>query len=34
MVNNVAARSAERCLAHLCLENGSAAKEIRDLQEA
>jgi uncharacterized protein (DUF849 family) len=33
MLNNAAERGAERCLAHLGLENGSAAKDIRDLRD-
>ena len=33
MLNNAAERAAERCLAHLGLENGSAAKDIRDLRD-
>ena len=33
MLNSAAQRGAERCLAHLGLENGSAAKDIRDLRD-
>ena len=33
MLNNAAERGAERCLAYLGLENGSAAKDIRDLRD-
>ena len=33
MLNNAAERGAERCLARLGLENGSAAKDIRDLRD-
>ena len=33
MLNNAAEHGAERCLAHLGLENGSAAKDIRDLRD-
>ena len=33
MLNNAAERGAERCLGHLGLENGSAAKDIRDLRD-
>jgi len=33
MLNNAAERGAQRCLAHLGLENGSAAKDIRDLRD-
>ena len=32
MLNNAAERGAERCLAHLGLENGHAAADIRDLR--
>ena len=33
LLNGAAERGAERCLAHLGLENGSAAKDIRDLRD-
>lgn len=33
MLNIAAERGAERCLGHLGLENGSAAKDIRDLRD-
>lgn len=33
MLNSAAQRGAERCLAHLGLENGGAARDIRDLRE-
>ena len=33
LLDRAAERGAERCLAHLGLENGSAAKDIRDLRD-
>ena len=33
LLERAAERGAERCLAHLGLENGSAAKDIRDLRD-
>ena len=33
LLDSAAERGAERCLAHLGLENGSAAKDIRDLRD-
>ncbi len=33
LLDRVAERGAERCLAHLGLENGHAAADIRDLRE-
>ena len=33
LLDRAAERGAERCLAHLGLENGGAAKDIRDLRE-
>ena len=33
MLDRAAERGAERCLAHLGLENGSAAKDIRELRD-
>ncbi len=33
MLERAAERGAERCLAHLGLENGSAAKDIRELRD-
>jgi hypothetical protein len=33
MLDSAAQRGAERCLAHLGLENGSAAKDIRELRD-
>ena len=33
LLNSAAQRGAERCLAHLGLENGSAAKDIRELRD-
>jgi hypothetical protein len=33
LLNSAAERGAERCLAHLGLENGHAAKDIRDLRD-
>ena len=33
LLDLVAERGAERCLAHLGLENGSAAKDIRELRD-
>ena len=33
LLDRAAERGAERCLAHLGMENGSAAKDIRDLRD-
>ena len=33
LLDRAAERGAERCLAHLGLENGSAAQDIRDLRD-
>ena len=33
LLDRAAERGAERCLAHLGLENGSAAKDIRELRD-
>ncbi len=33
MLDSAAQRGAEKCLAHLGLENGSAAKDIRELRD-
>ena len=33
LLDRAAKRGAERCLAHLGLENGSAAKDIRELRD-